>query len=305
MGRHWCCPHLIIFNKKSETKITHLFSFDFKYSDLAITMNSMPSIDLEELPENQIPVVNPHTRIHLATLKLTNMKLDALPDDLSKLIALREITITHNPDLKSVPSFINARELKKLNLGYNGLEAFPEWIGSMKNLVELNLERNNLKRIPNSIDHATSLVNVYLSGNQIRELPRGLRNLTHVRHIELDGNPLQSLFPFNESQLMNITTELPTTHLVNDIIPAVQQCNQKTPADEKTELACRAVAQFYRESIDDLADKLYMAVPGATIKRREFIRLCHEGKGHTHTAERLKQSKIRRDVKDALSDCWK
>ncbi len=127
----------------------------------------------------------------LRYLRLCRHRMKRLPDTIGRLTELRMLFA---PGTKRAPKNAVAAEIE-------GLEALPESIGNLENLVELNLVFNNLETLPASVGGLRSLQFLHLSENNLKRLPPELGDLPQMGNsiygegLHLRDNELTALPP--------------------------------------------------------------------------------------------------------------
>ncbi len=92
---------------------------------------------------------------HTYLLKLTNQRLEAVPEEVAQLYNLEGLYLQEN-HLTTLPDFLLTLEkLELLNLADNPIESIPLWIAQMKSLKELDLENTNISMIPAGLEDLT------------------------------------------------------------------------------------------------------------------------------------------------------
>ncbi len=82
-----------------------------------------------------------------------------------------------NNGLRNIPShFLDARQLRRLDLSRNFLENLSVDLFSLQNIESLNLSHNKLKELSDSTVWSSSLINLDLSHNCLTTLPSGIQN---------------------------------------------------------------------------------------------------------------------------------
>lgn len=147
----------------------------------------------------------------LEALDLSGNRFTALPDELTRLTALRRLFVSNNPIeelprvLGELPSlemigFKSCRlrhvaedalpaKLRWLILSDNQLEQLPESLGQRLRLQKLALAGNRLRALPRSMSQARALELVRVSANELETFPRALLELPRLRWLAFAGNP--------------------------------------------------------------------------------------------------------------------
>jgi len=154
----------------------------------------------------------------LTTLDLSGNPLSTLPDDLSRLHALRTLFCSAcrfetlpaavgacaSLDLVGfkanaiahVPAEAISPRLRWLILSDNRVEAMPESLGDCRRLMKLALAGNRLARLPDGIANCESLELIRLSANGFETLadalPAGLLALPRLSWLACAGNPFNA-----------------------------------------------------------------------------------------------------------------
>jgi len=82
---------------------------------------------------------------------------------------------------------------KSLDLSGLQLEAIPDSIAQLANLIYLSLGGNEITAIPDSLAQLTNLTALYLHDNQITALPDSLAQLTNLTALDLGDNQITAL----------------------------------------------------------------------------------------------------------------
>ncbi len=131
-------------------------------------------------------------------------RLMTLPDELSQLRNLEELSVAYNR-LTEIPEFLgNLTNLTVLHLWENQIKEIPESLSKLTNLTVLHLWGNQIKEIPESLSKLTNLTELYLGGNQIKEIPEFLGNLTNLTGLYLSGKQIKEIPEFL-GNLTNLT----------------------------------------------------------------------------------------------------
>ncbi|MBF8637725.1 hypothetical protein IRZ48_13465 [Pseudomonas fulva] len=135
----------------------------------------------------------------ILTLNLDNNALTQLPQGLSQLRELTELTLSRNSLSIGDAGFrllAGIPRLSVLDLSDNTIGAIPIEMNRLPRLRQLGLRRTGLTQVPTHLDQAVSLEYVDLRDNHIAELPLSLRaQRTRWRNrLALVGNPLPALY---------------------------------------------------------------------------------------------------------------
>jgi Leucine-rich repeat (LRR) protein len=129
----------------------------------------------------------------LKVLKLSNNKLEKIPDSIGKLSSLQYLSLEINNLVKLPKSIGNLSLLKFLNLRENKLTEIPSSIGELKSLKTLDLSKNKIRSLPESIGLLYSLKLLNLSNNSLERLPNSLNSISSLNKLNLEDNNLKSL----------------------------------------------------------------------------------------------------------------
>ena len=129
----------------------------------------------------------------LTDLYLDNNQLNELPNSISRLTGLNQLSV-RNCRLAGVPAWIaNLAKLKLLDLSGNGLTSLPESIAGLFGLQWLYLSDNKLTSIPGWLGNFSGLTGLYLGGNQLDELPDSIAALTGLKWFSVNSVKLTKL----------------------------------------------------------------------------------------------------------------
>lgn len=182
-------------------------------------------------------------RKKIAILRLDELKIRKLPDNIGQFSELRELGL-RDANLEHLPSSIGnlkklkildlhknllttvlesiggLTELRTLRLDKNQLINLPESIGSLLNLQELFIYGNKLTRLPESIGSLSNLVTLYAEENSLIDLPLSIYSLGNLRRLWLSNNALSKISTeigkYRNLEYLNLgknaqLTALPTT----------------------------------------------------------------------------------------------
>ncbi|MDD7915063.1 leucine-rich repeat domain-containing protein [Polaribacter ponticola] len=176
-------------------KLTYLDFANCELSNTPAAFANLKELETLYLNNNQIQVVaglGGFTK--LKALRLHNNRLGEdnpnfntdLPEDMSDLVLLEELTLNNN-QLKKLPANIgNLIKLTKLPLNTNRLSILPNSIGGLTSLEELNLVGNKLTVLPDEITNITSLKKLELQSNEFTSLPSTIGNLSNLESINVN-----------------------------------------------------------------------------------------------------------------------
>lgn len=128
----------------------------------------------------------------VVNLKLGNNNLRRLPQEFLQASQLRRLDLSSNlleaiqVDLFSLPN------LEWLNLSQNKLRELPEDINWSHNLANLDLSANNLTTLPSSIQNSMLEI-LQLSGNKFTTVPKSICRIRSLTTLDLSSMPISSL----------------------------------------------------------------------------------------------------------------
>ena len=97
----------------------------------------------------------------------TRQPLEKLPQDFSKMKALKSLRI-HSDGFKVIPdSVADLESLETLDLYGNAIEQLPKAMGKLSNLKVLNLEHNAISHLPKSMGKLPKVESINLDRNKI------------------------------------------------------------------------------------------------------------------------------------------
>ena len=145
--------------------------------------------------------------------KLNELKIDngngcamnpVLPESIGDLQSLEKLVLYGAQDTRGVGkhkgpqpgerhefpnSMSRLKNLKYLDLGRNGFERIPPFVGELSNLRELGFEWNiKFKEVPAFIGNLGELTTLKLQGNDLEDLPDLLNSLPKLGRITLGNN---------------------------------------------------------------------------------------------------------------------
>ncbi|MEJ6777505.1 MAG: hypothetical protein QNK85_09325 [Crocinitomicaceae bacterium] len=120
-------------------------------------------------------------------LSLAKLKLDSLPQELSKFIYLKRLDLKKNK-LTKLPNFIgDFHALETIDLDKNDLIYFPIVFCRMPKLKNILIGNNPFEILPNCISGINSLEYLDLYDTPIISLPASLELLNNLQKVDLSG----------------------------------------------------------------------------------------------------------------------
>ncbi len=182
------------------TKLTYLDFANCELSNTPAAFANLTQLETLFLNDNELQVVAglggftqlKQLRLHNNRLGEDNPNFNTdLPEDMSDLVLLEELTLYSNQLTKLPTNIGNLNKLTKLHLQQNNLESLPTTIGNLTNLIELKLEGNKLTSLPTTIGGLTSLEKLYLSqsssNNKITSLPDEIGDLSNLKELYVEN----------------------------------------------------------------------------------------------------------------------
>eukprot|EP00741_Cyanophora_paradoxa_P021826 tig00000241_g21068.t1 len=123
---------------------------------------------LAELPGPELAAL-----ANLEALLLSGNRLAALPDELSRLSALRTLDVSHNALEAVPPAIAGLASLQRLYLHGNRLERLPPALGRLAALERLDVSQNRLRALPAELGGLPRLAgpSFFCGGNPLPEMP--------------------------------------------------------------------------------------------------------------------------------------
>ena len=134
-------------------------------------------------------------RDRLSTLRLSCAGQAPLPAGMSRLTALRHLSLAGNMLIKLPETLTEMTQLRCLDLRHNRLTSFPAVVLSMSGLTELRMDFNSLQALPVDIHRLSRLETISLIGNPLTELPSTLAALENLEQLDLSRTSLRTLPP--------------------------------------------------------------------------------------------------------------
>uniref|UniRef100_A0A8C2DXC0 Leucine-rich repeats and calponin homology (CH) domain containing 1 n=1 Tax=Cyprinus carpio TaxID=7962 RepID=A0A8C2DXC0_CYPCA len=168
-----------------------------------------------DLSKNRLMDI-PSEVCHLVSLEMLNLYhncIKSIPDTIISLQSLTCLNISRN-QLSLLPACVCGLPLRVLNASNNKLNALPESIGQLTNLMELDVSCNEITALPRHTGQLKALreLNVHrnllcvlpedladlplvkfdFSCNKVSTIPVCYRKMTQLQSLQLENNPLQS-----------------------------------------------------------------------------------------------------------------
>lgn len=189
---------------------------------LSLFLNEMPKLQKLSISHNitVIPEII-HQNTSLKTLELAYNDLKTLPESISNLKVLEELTLLQNPDFKQLPQSLSTlKNLKYLSLlstnfdefptvlfeipslktllisghyvrdGFNSILTIPDLFQQLPHLKTLNISNTELTTPPPSFASLTELSELYLDGNKLLVFPNVVKKLSKLELFGMSNNPL-------------------------------------------------------------------------------------------------------------------
>ncbi|MBK7797517.1 MAG: leucine-rich repeat domain-containing protein [Saprospiraceae bacterium] len=126
-------------------------------------------------------------------LRLDNNKLKTLSPAIAKLTKLRRLWIGRNPFEGFPEAVCKLEQLEVLFANGCQLSVLPSSFASLRNLLELDLGDNAFEQFPEVICELRSLRKLLLNGNKLSSLPQSFANLRELRELNISEQPLQGV----------------------------------------------------------------------------------------------------------------
>lgn len=160
----------------------------------ALKMLDLSNHSSQEIAKILHNISNPEL---LEVLLLNNADLKELPNDITKFINLKQLSLNKNPKLHFEKAFEQLQELPIvfLNLQHNHLESLPESIKMLKSIKDLNLSNNRVRdgRLFDHLSQLPRLYSLWLRYNEMEVLPKEIGALSQLRNLYIGHNRLKQL----------------------------------------------------------------------------------------------------------------
>ena len=234
------------------------------------------------------------TSNHLAQIKQLRMK-NVIAEELNSLdkkytshfASLEDVDISHNLDMKTLPSFIvYIPNLKTLNVSNTGIKSFSGEICHLKkSLTTLIAANNNYEgqEMPVEIFCLNKLKVLNMSHSSLRYMDEYIGKLLHLEELYMSGNSL-FLIPQMLSTLPYLTlVDFRDNNLKNEDLNILQSCKSLFKGEKKEEcqedlldsIACEAVHELPFQRGEPLR-QIYTNLAGQS---QELMKQCEDDEG--------------------------
>lgn len=176
---------------------------------LSLFLNEMPKLQKLSISHNIVAIPEIiHQNNSLKILELAYNDLKTLPESLSNLKVLEELSLLQNPHFEQLPQSLSAlKNLKYLSLLVTNFKEFPTVIFEIPSLETLLISghfnrdgSNRILAIPDLFQQVSQLKTLNISNTELSELPSSIVSLTKLSELYLDGNKLL-VFPYTVKKL--------------------------------------------------------------------------------------------------------
>jgi len=220
------------------TKLTYLDFANCELSNTPAAFANLTQLETLFLNDNELQVVAglggftklKYLRLHNNRLGEDNPNFNTdLPEDMSDLILLEELTLYYNQLTKLPTNIGNLSKLTSLKVNNNKLASLPSTIENLQSLKELHVQANELTGLPITIGNLTNLEKLYLSqsssNNQITSLPDEIGNLSNLKELYIENmrsyNSTTGVYSYTLTSLpstMNQLTNLEVLRASNNVL---------------------------------------------------------------------------------------
>jgi internalin A len=224
-----------------------------------------------------LEVIEEAAREQSKHLKLSFKKLTYIPAEIGQLKNLDRLDISNN-QLTSLPVEIGRlTNLSRLDISSNQLTSLPAWIGQLRKLNKLDISSNQLTSLPAEIEQLTKLNWLHLKKNQLTGLPSEIGQLINLLLLDISSNGLMSL-PAEIGKLTNLSVLELGSNFALTLPPEIR--GQK----------CQDIVRFYRQKLEQTADKIYEA---------KLLIIGESGAGKTTLAKKIQSSDYQLQEEDS------
>ncbi|KAL4078261.1 hypothetical protein V8B97DRAFT_1865796 [Scleroderma yunnanense] len=165
---------------------------------------SIVYLDLSRNPMVEIPLDFVQSCIALRELRLSNMAMKKVPQNVRHLASLHRLDLSCNRIMDLDDAGLDRLlELNTLKLQNNRMEQLSWYFPRLSNLKHLNISNNKFVQLPPVICQLSALVDLDISFNMITELPEDIGKLIHLEMFIFVGNSISKI-PEQCSQLVKL-----------------------------------------------------------------------------------------------------
>lgn len=184
-------PHLGNITLSNTSLITihpMIFNFSKEFDGLRLLTLRLNNVDLVRIPDELSEYLSSLEVLSLATNQLT-----VVPDSIIKLTNLQELNLLRNK-IEKLPERIGLMgSLQKLLVSGNRLSTLPITFGALNQLQYVDLECNRLAYLPENLDNMTSCVSLNVNNNQLSRLPRCIKDMPSLTSLSAAHNRISYL----------------------------------------------------------------------------------------------------------------
>lgn len=124
--------------------------------------------------------------------------LPALPDFVAEWKQLERIVVSGCAFETFPPELVGLTQIRRLELGFNMLDGFPDAVLAFGNLEHLDLAGNDeVEVIPEALGELAQLRDLLLSSTSVESLPSSLARLSKLEYLSLEETPIAGEDPDN------------------------------------------------------------------------------------------------------------
>ena len=221
----------------------------------------------------------------LTVLDLSNNRLEQLEHaELDKLQSLTSIKLSNNK-LNHLPNYFSKyKALRSLNLSSNSFETFPDFLCDLKSLVDLDISFNSIKALP-QIGQLTALERLWATNNMLSgAFMEEVQNLRNLKEIDVRFNALSNIdilceLPRLEQLMVGHNAISQFKGSLNRIRTLYLDHNPVTVFDLKAPAPGLASLNIASAKLSQLEDALFDKIPNLTklnLDKNHFASLSGE-----------------------------
>nr|XP_013042429.2 leucine-rich repeat and death domain-containing protein 1 isoform X3 [Anser cygnoides] len=191
-------PAVVSEMKALRVLLLHHNKFD-SFPEELCTLKFLKALDISNNQIKTIPLKISNLEA-IKDLNVSDNQFASFPSEICHLSSLEKLTLSqmHGLKLTQIPEELSKLVcLRELDISHNALKEMPDSIGELEYLVHLIANNNDISQLPKSITSLRNLQHLDLSENRLKSLPAGLHHLHLLKDINFDGNflfePLKDL----------------------------------------------------------------------------------------------------------------